>query len=111
VCSSDLVYGQVDRGAPGMATAVGHFSRKGKVAYFWCRHWIGSEIPFGGFKTRLRSASLLIDGRPIPFAQKGKQIILHGLPESGPDKHAGVTVIKMEFASKPVHQFGQFKIW
>ena len=109
--NGEAVYGKIQRGAPGMATATGCFSRKGKTAYFWCRHWMGSELVMGGFKTKLKKASFLKDGKPVRFLQKGGQIILTGLPKACPDKHAEIAVIKMDFAAVPEHQFGQFKIW
>jgi alpha-L-fucosidase len=109
--NGEAVYGKPQRGAPGMATGTGCFSRKGKTAYFWCRHWMGPELVLGGFKTKLKNASFLKDGKPIRFTQKGRQIIMTGLPKACPDKQAGITVIKMEFASAPKHEFGQFKLY
>jgi alpha-L-fucosidase len=100
-----VVYGKTDRCSVGMATVCGYFSQTGNIAYFWCKFWPGREIPLGGFKTKLRKASFLATGKPIKFTQNGARIILKGLPPTSPDKLAGVTVIKLEFASKPRQTF------
>ena len=89
--------------APNRASARGAMSQKGKTIYFWCGYWPGKEIGLGGFKTKLKSASLLVGGKSIDFEQNGPRIILKNLPTAVPDKFAGYTVIKLEFASKPVH--------
>ena len=51
--------------------------------------------------TPLESVSLLRDGSPVSFEQKGQRIILKDLPGECPDTIAGVTVFKLEFASPP----------
>ena len=100
-----VLHGKTDRCGVQMATACGSFSQKGNTAYFWCRFWPGRQIPLGGFKTKLRKASFLATGKPIRFTQEGARIILKGLPAASPDKLAGVTIIKLEFASKPRQTF------
>ena len=67
----------------------------------------GKEIVLGGLKTKLQKASLLTTGKAIRFKQTKYRIELSGLPKTDPDKLAGFTVLKLEFASKPKHEFGQ----
>jgi len=99
------VYGKNDRCSVRMATVCGNFSQRGNVLYFWCRFWPGTEISLGGFKTKLKRASFLASGKPIKFEQQGARIILKGLPRISPDKLAGITLIKLEFASRPKQTF------
>jgi len=45
-------------------------------------------------------------GEPIAFEQTENRLILKGLPETNPDKIAGVSVIKLECASAPRQVLG-----
>jgi len=99
--NGEAAYGKVDRANLGGSSACGGFSRKGKTTYFWCKHWPGGEFAFGGIQTKLKKASFLVSGKPIKFKQTKNQIVLTGMPKTSPDKIAGVTVIKLEFASAP----------
>jgi alpha-L-fucosidase len=103
--NGEAVYGKTDRCTIYRSSACGDFSQKGNVAYFWCKFWPGRQIPLGGFQSKLRRASFLANGKTIKFTQQGARIILNDLPPTGPDKLAGVTVIKLEFASKPKYLF------
>ncbi len=98
--NAEAVYGQLDRASLG-GSASGNFSQKGKTAYLWCVKWLGTELPFGGFTTKLEKASFLVGGKPIKFEQSGHRLILKDLPKESPDKLVGVTVLKFEFKSKP----------
>ena len=98
--NGEAVYGKLDR-AHGHASALGSFSRKGKRLYLWCRCWPGTEFGIGGFKTRLKSASFLASGKKIKFKQDGYRLILKDLPQSSPDRIAGVTVIALDFVAPP----------
>ena len=100
--NGDAVYGPRDR-AQWCGSGCGSFSAKGKKVYFWCRNWASTEIGLGGFTTKLKSARILATGKPIAFDQTGPRILLKDLPTQCPDKFAGVTVIELEFASKPKH--------
>ncbi|HOT49773.1 MAG TPA: hypothetical protein PLI07_02270, partial [Candidatus Hydrogenedentes bacterium] len=82
------------------------FTLKGKTAYYWCTRWPGTELTLGGIKGKLRAASLLADGRPVAFTQEKDRVILRGLPKNSPDKIAGVTVLKLEFATPPRQVLG-----
>jgi len=104
--NGEAVYGKTDR-APGNAGNVaGVITRKGKTAYFWTKHWIGPELIFAGFKSKLKKASFLTTGKPIRFkTEPVERTILYGMPKSSPDKLVGITVIKLEFATKYKHVF------
>jgi alpha-L-fucosidase len=98
--NEEAVYGKLDRtNAP--AFALGSVSRKGKRLYVWCRCWPGKEFGIGGLRTKVKAASFLVSGKKISFKQEGYRLILQNLPESSPDKIAGVTVIALDFASVP----------
>jgi alpha-L-fucosidase len=103
--NGEAVYGRLDRceirGLP-----CGSFSQRGKVAYWWVNRWPGKELAAGGFKTKLRRASVLATGEPIAFEQTARRIVLKGLPEASPDPIAGVAVLKLEFASRPRREQG-----
>ncbi|MFA6110673.1 MAG: alpha-L-fucosidase [Candidatus Latescibacterota bacterium] len=103
----EAAYGKVDR-ADGCFEwgPLGQWTRKGKVGYLWCSRWPGKEIVLGGFKTKLKEARILPDGKPLAIVQTRDQLKLQGLPTRGPDRLAGTTVIRMEFASVPVQKLG-----
>jgi len=105
--NGEAVYGKVDR-TDGCfeRSPLGRWTRKGNVGYFWCSRWPGREIALGGFRSKLKKASFLTTGKPIRFRQKGNRLILTHLPKSSPDRLVGITVIKMEFASRPKQQLG-----
>jgi len=98
--NGEVVYGKTTRGHLG-GTACGPFTFKGNTAYFWCKHWPGSEMAFGGIRSKLKKASFLTTGKAIKFEQTKNQLKLKGMPKSSPDKIAGITIIKLEFKSKP----------
>jgi len=89
-------------------TCVGHWTRKGNTAYFWCDRWPGGEITIAGLRTKVRRASLLATGEPVSFTQKGGRVILRGLPRRSPDRIAGITVLKLECSSWPHQRLGMF---
>ena len=84
----------------------GQWTLRGKTAYYWCSRWPGKEVVLGGIRGKLRKASILANGKPVDFVQERDRIILRGLPPSCPDKIAGVTVLRLEFASKPRQVLG-----
>jgi 6-phosphofructokinase len=102
--NGEAVYGKVNRVGPNRSSACCSYSRKGNVLYAWVKHWPGeSELPLGGFRTKLKKASFLASGKRIRFTQSKWRIVLKGLPKASPDKTAGTTVLKLEFESKPVN--------
>jgi alpha-L-fucosidase len=105
--NGEALYGQVDR-ADGLLEwmPTGQFTRKGNTAYFWCKHWPGKELAFGGFQAKLLKASYLVGGKPIVFEQGDNRLVLKGLPDKNPDEIAGVCVIKLEFDATPKQVLG-----
>ena len=103
--NGEAVYGQVDR-ARTEWMPTGQFTTKGKTAYFWCSRWPGEEIVIGGLRTKVVKASLLATGKRVRFKQDRDRLILSGLPRTSPDKLVGVTVIKLECASRPRQVLG-----
>jgi hypothetical protein len=82
--------------------ASGGWSLKGSTAYYWCSRWVGSELVLGGLLTRVTKASFLATGEAIEFHQEPLRLTLKGLPETNPDKIAGICVIKIEFEAPPL---------
>ncbi|MDX9973416.1 MAG: alpha-L-fucosidase, partial [FCB group bacterium] len=105
--NGEAFYGKKDSGIGRFEwLPTGLFTADGKTAYFWCSRWPGKELVIGGFKTKLKNASFLANGKPIAFTQDKDRIILTGLPAKDPDPAIGVTVLKLEFASKPMQILG-----
>jgi len=105
--NGEVVYGKADRNDGCFhSSRLGWFSRQGNTAYFWCKWWPGKEINLGGFSSKLKKASYVATGKNIRFKQTKTQIKLLGLPNKSPDKAAGITVIRLEFASRPKQQLG-----
>jgi alpha-L-fucosidase len=102
--NGEAVYGKVDRldGLRGMPT--GWWTRKGRTGYFWCSRWPGSELSIGGLKTKVKRVSLVPTGRRVKFTQEPRRLTLKGLPRKNPDRIAGVSLIKIDFAGKPAQR-------
>ncbi len=101
--NGEAMYGQTDETPEGARwTASGGWTLKGSAAYYWCSRWVGSELVLGGLLTRVKKVSFLATGEPIQFDQVPLRLTLKGLPESNPDRIAGVCVIKIEFEAPPV---------
>ncbi len=99
----DAVYGKVDRVENLTGTGCGGWSRKGNTYYFWCGRWAGSELSFGKLTGKLISARLHGLAKSLPFEQTADgRLIVRGLPSQCPDKIAGIALIDLEFADKPV---------
>jgi alpha-L-fucosidase len=79
----------------------GRWTRKGNVAYFWCRHWRGRELVIVDEKTAVKRISFLKTGRTVKFDWQPGKLVLKGLPERDPDPIAHTTVFKIEFADTP----------
>ncbi len=76
------------------------FKNGGRTAYFWCKHWPGSEIVLGGIRSKVNRITNLTLRRPVRFTQQGERLVLTGLPRTCPDKLCGVTIFKLECATK-----------
>jgi hypothetical protein len=60
--------------------------------------WPDSDtLQLGGYKSTPKSISILSTGEKVDFVKDGHRIILKNLPKEAPDKHAGITVFKLEF--------------
>lgn len=112
--NGEAVYGRVDRTeerfewhpAGSWNANNNPWTLKGRTAYFWVTRWPGEKLVIGGLKSKLKKASFPTTGRPIKFRQQPDRLVLHGLPKTNPDKIAGVTVIKLEFVSRPRQELG-----
>lgn len=105
--NGEAMYGMMDRAEDTMEwMPTGQFTVKGNTAYFWCNRWPGKELVIGGLLCKVQKASFLATGEPIAFEQTENRLILKGLPETNPDKIAGVTVIKLECDSAPRQVLG-----
>ncbi len=102
----EAVYGATDRAGELEWIPTGAWTRKGNTGYFWCDRWPGEELAVGGLKSKLLKASFLHNGEGINFTQDEDRLVLHGLPKASPDKIAGITVLKLEFESKPKQVLG-----
>lgn len=105
--NGEALYGQCDRADGHMEwMPTGQWTMKGNTAYFWCNRWPGSELAIGGLQMQVKRVSFLATGEPINFEQTENRLVLKGLPESNPDKIAGVSIIKIECASAPRQVLG-----
>ncbi|MFH1852450.1 MAG: alpha-L-fucosidase [Candidatus Neomarinimicrobiota bacterium] len=101
------LYGGIDRNDDCFeVNPLGAWTRKGNTAYFWCDRWPGGQITLAGFKTKLDRATLLANGTAIRFEQTGEHLRLLDLPAMSPDRIAGITVVKLEFAAVPRQELG-----
>ncbi len=105
--NAEAVYGRMDRTDGRFEKMpVGQWTSRGKTAYFWVFHWPGREIAIGGPRSTVKRATLLATGREVSFEQTRDRLVLTGLPKRSPDKLAGVTVLKLECASRPRQVLG-----
>ena len=104
--NEEAVYGRLDRvGHDNFHPWIpyGNWTRRGKVAYFWCRHWPGKELVLSDVRTPVERVCFLKTGKKVRFRQdrKGGTLALVGLPETDPDRIAHTTVLKVEFERVP----------
>jgi alpha-L-fucosidase len=103
----EAMYGQVDRTDGRMEwMPTGGWSLRGNNAYYWCSRWPGAELAIGGLTVRVERATLLADGRSLPFEQTENRLVLRGLPEQNPDSIAGISIIKLECDAPPQQKLG-----
>ena len=114
--NEEAVYGMVDRVErkhfhPWLKN--GKWTRKGKVGYFWCRHWRGSELVISDQATRPKRISFLKTGKPVKFTWEPGKLVLKGLPKKDPDPIVHTTVFKIEFEREPRRQndHGRPLVW
>jgi len=114
--NEEAVYGLADRvGRDSFHPWIpyGKWTLKGKVAYFWCRHWRGRKLVIVDERTRVKRASLLKTGRSVEFHWEPGKLVLVGLPERDPDPIAHTTVFRIEFERQPkrVPDHGYPLVW
>jgi alpha-L-fucosidase len=96
------VYGKMDKTIYGSTSGVCSTSCDGTSVYVW--NWIWpqkGEMALGGFMSPVKNVKLVKDGTPIAFEQRGHRILLKNLPQTSPDKNAGVAVLELEFDEAP----------
>ncbi len=105
----EAMYGAVDRiDRRFFRQFTGSYTLKGRTAYFWCDKWQGNRLTLGGRYPEILDARFLDSQKPIAFKQERDRVILYDLPESCPDKFAGIAVIKIQFARQPRRRFRYF---
>ncbi len=103
----EAVYGEVNRCDEDVDWMnSGNFTARGNKAYFWCRHWPGSELAIGGLKNKVLSARLIGEDEEVDFTQTGDRLVLSGLPRRCPDRLTGVAVIELQLDSPIQHELG-----
>src|SRR5579862_910554 len=80
------------------------FTRKGHTLYMHVHFWPGETVALGGLKTKVLSAKLLSNGRPVTFEQEDFRVRFTGLPKNAPDDP--VTVLEIECDAEPVQDTG-----
>jgi alpha-L-fucosidase len=102
----EAVYGEVDPVENLDWMPTGRYTRKGNTLYFWCGRWPAGDVTLGGFRSKLKKASLLHNGKRVAFEQTKDRIVFQDLPTRCPDRIAEMAVLKLDFASKPRQQLG-----
>jgi len=77
-----------------------NFTRKGKTLYVHVYFWPGEEWAIGGIRTKIESAKLLPEGKPVNFEQNEFRVRFKGLPSEAPDDP--ISVLELECESVPV---------
>ena len=78
------------------------FTRKNNTLYIHVYFWPGEALAIGGVTTAIKSAKLMATNQPVTFTQKGRQLIITGLPATPLDDL--LTVIEVECESEPIQQ-------
>jgi alpha-L-fucosidase len=76
-----------------------NFSRKSNTLYLHVYDWPGNMVAVGGLQTKIKSARLLVSGKPVEVKQDEFRVQFTGLPANPPD--SPVTVIAAECESEP----------
>ena len=96
----DPIRGRLEPWGPG------EWSLRGNTVYYWTGRWVGSEIVFGGFRTKVKRVSILGRDGEVSFEQSRDRLVLKGLPASNPDDIAGIAILKLEFEPRPLQVLG-----
>jgi len=76
-----------------------NFTRKGNTLYVHVYFWPGREWAIGGLRTKVNSAKLLPEGKPVRFEQDEFRVIFKDLPSEAPD--SPISVLELECESVP----------
>lgn len=77
-----------------------------KNVYLWNMIWPPKDtLQLGGFLNAPTSITYLATGEKVDFKVDGHRIILQNLPKEAVDKHAGLTVFKLEFEEEAKYQW------
>lgn len=77
-----------------------------KNVYLWNMIWPPHDtLQLGGYLNAPKSITYLATGEKVDFEVDGHRIILKNLPKEAVDKHAGITVFKLEFEEKGQYQW------
>ena len=78
----------------------GSFTRRGNTLYFHVHFWPGGDgLAFAGLRTKVKQASLLVNGQKVEFEQDDYHVRFKGLPLKAPD--SPVTTLVLECESEP----------
>ena len=75
------------------------FTRTGNTLFMHVHFWPGTDVSIGGLQTKVKSARLLKDNKPVTFSQDPYRVHLTGLPIDAPD--SPVTTIAIDCESEP----------
>ncbi|MBO5006803.1 MAG: alpha-L-fucosidase, partial [Clostridia bacterium] len=99
--NGEAAYGlkaKVGRTFSGCNLNLASASPDNKTVYIWNMIWPDSDtLQLGGYKSTPKSITILSTGEKVDFVHDGHRLILKNLPKEAPDKHAGITVFKLEF--------------
>jgi alpha-L-fucosidase len=76
------------------------FTRIGNTLFMHVHFWPGHDVSIGGLQTKVKSARLLRDNKPVTFSQDPYRVHFTGLPVDAPD--SPVTTIAIECEGEPV---------
>ena len=93
------------------ANQIGHCtaSPDRKTVYVWEYVWPkAGKMSFGGYLKAPKKITILATGENVEFEHVGHRLTLKNLPTECPDKHVGITVLKMEFDEPYQYQFSSY---
>ncbi len=91
---------------PFGGNGVSESSSDGTSVFLWNWIWPTSgSMAMGGYRNAPKAVRLLKDGTPLEFEMRGHRLVLTKLPKTPPDKHAGITVIELQFDGPPQYTF------
>jgi alpha-L-fucosidase len=96
--NGDSIYGAGK--APFRQAHLGHVTAKPGLVYVHVTCWPGTEMVVAGIGNEVKRASMLADGKELPFEQKDDRLFVRGLPDQSPDPVD--TVVALEIEGDPV---------